>query len=437
MEKPDDIHSLSPFERRAVAESYKLLAEAQEIEDRRNRSWYKDHGVFRAVIAGIIAAGLLSAWAVEYFSPILETRTRIAELNAIDLNSKYTQLKSDFIKVSSERDSALSLQKNEIMQQLTIRSNVELLTKNLNSALLEMDQLRREIPHNSNSDPLFLEKLNNFSVRLEEISQSVQSNRKEIARVSVFSETTELANLDSNQETNGTTSTYVPIDQNTYIEDEKLFFSFFCAECLLNFETDYFSQNKQKILAYAEKSMKGDTGKLVAEIGNLLSNEEKYSIDEKLNHVNELWNTLRIVPDEDIDKWYDPIDMIYRGGGDCEDFALAKYVTLRALGVENDYLLIAYMKDTKINEAVMVLLYSKSKFTNGDYEVLDGRSNSIEALTDRQDLTPVYMFNSEYLYLAAGKQSIRKVGSSGQISKWTEYLSARATYYKNDTLTKP
>ena len=58
------------------------------------------------------------------------------------------------------------------------------------------------------------------------------------------------------------------------------------------------------------------------------------SLMETLEYVNKLWNRKRYVK-ERADYWKTPYQFS-QGGGDCEDFAIAKYLSLKELGVTND-----------------------------------------------------------------------------------------------------
>lgn len=108
-----------------------------------------------------------------------------------------------------------------------------------------------------------------------------------------------------------------------------------------------------------------------------------------------------------------------RGAGDCEDFAIAKYISLRHLGVPAEKLRITYVKALRLNQAHMVLTY----YSRPDAEplVLDNLIGSILPASQRTDLQPVYAFNGEGLWLAnasGGKQ----VGDSKRLSRWQDLL---------------
>jgi len=48
----------------------------------------------------------------------------------------------------------------------------------------------------------------------------------------------------------------------------------------------------------------------------------------------------------EIDVWTSPLATLTRGGGDCEDYAIAKFVALRLAGIAPDDLRIVIMHDT-------------------------------------------------------------------------------------------
>jgi len=60
----------------------------------------------------------------------------------------------------------------------------------------------------------------------------------------------------------------------------------------------------------------------------------------KLTAVNSFFNgQITETPDrEDSDYWQSPIETLVRGKGDCDDFAIAKYVSLRLLGIPTEQL---------------------------------------------------------------------------------------------------
>jgi len=155
---------------------------------------------------------------------------------------------------------------------------------------------------------------------------------------------------------------------------------------------------------------------------------KKLPEDEKLRLVNDFMNQTPFLSDREHwgkeDYWATPIEFLSTNGGDCEDYSIAKYFTLRALGVPDDKLRITYVKELVIyNEAHMVLAY----FPTPDSEplVLDNINKTIQPASNRTDLLPVYSFNGSGLWLAKEQTGrAQSVGGSDRIGHWRD-LQAR------------
>jgi predicted transglutaminase-like cysteine proteinase len=162
----------------------------------------------------------------------------------------------------------------------------------------------------------------------------------------------------------------------------------------------------------------------------LTSNPQNRALNErqKLEVVNDFMNRTPFVSDRQHwgkeDYWATPVEFLSTHGGDCEDFSIAKYFTLRALGVPDEKLQITYVRETRIyNQAHMVLAY----FATPDAEplILDNINMTILPGSSRTDLIPVYSFNGSGLWLAkelSGRG--QSAGSADRIGLWRE-LQAR------------
>ena len=113
------------------------------------------------------------------------------------------------------------------------------------------------------------------------------------------------------------------------------------------------------------------------------------------------------------------MESLQRGAGDCEDYAIAKYFTLRQLGVPVDKLRITYVKALQLNQAHMVLTYYPHP--GAMPLVLDNLIDTIEPANQRTDLRPVYAFNAEGLWMP-GQGGERQVGDSKRLSRWQDLL---------------
>ena len=141
---------------------------------------------------------------------------------------------------------------------------------------------------------------------------------------------------------------------------------------------------------------------------------------EKLKLVNSFFNRQFRFSDDSrnwrqTDYWATPVEALIKGAGDCEDYSIAKYFTLRRLGVPSEKLRITYVKALQYNQAHMVLTYYASPTATP--LVLDNLIGEIRPASLRKDLLPVYAFNAEGLYLPNGKK-----GDSKKLSRWQELL---------------
>lgn len=148
---------------------------------------------------------------------------------------------------------------------------------------------------------------------------------------------------------------------------------------------------------------------------------------EKLAVVNDFFNSNVLFVDDILlwgkeDYWATPIEMLSIGGGDCEDYSIAKYFTLKQLGVDEDKLRITYVKAVNLDQAHMVLTYFETK--RSIPLVLDNLIDEIKPATRRQDLIPVYSFNGTGLWLAKSRGEGQRVGDASRLSLWGD-LAAR------------
>lgn len=149
----------------------------------------------------------------------------------------------------------------------------------------------------------------------------------------------------------------------------------------------------------------------------------------KLKLVNDFFNRrVRFGDDVDIwaqsDYWATPLETLGRGAGDCEDFAIAKYVTLTLLGIPADKLRLTYVRariggpQSGVVQAHMVLGY----YPTPDDEplVLDNLISDIRPASRRPDLTTVFGFNTDGIWV--GGAAPRAASSAQRLSKWQAVL---------------
>ncbi|ERS12037.1 hypothetical protein Q673_00085 [Marinobacter sp. EN3] len=150
--------------------------------------------------------------------------------------------------------------------------------------------------------------------------------------------------------------------------------------------------------------------------------------DRQLRLVNSFFNRVTFVSDirhwGQEDYWATPVELLTTNGGDCEDFSIAKYLTLRAMGVPDDQLRIIYVKALELNQAHMVLAWYKTP--GSDPLILDNLINDIKPASQRNDLEPVYSFNGEGLWLNRTSGDNARIGDARKLEHWRD-LNERLT----------
>ncbi len=117
------------------------------------------------------------------------------------------------------------------------------------------------------------------------------------------------------------------------------------------------------------------------------------------------------------DYWATPTEMLGSYGADCEDYAIAKYFTLKDLGIPASQLRITYVRALTLGESHMVLAYYPTP--DADPLILDNLRGDIRPASERPDLEPVYSFNDDDLWTASGTS--RKGGASN-VRLWRDLL---------------
>ncbi len=88
------------------------------------------------------------------------------------------------------------------------------------------------------------------------------------------------------------------------------------------------------------------------------------------------------------DYWATPLEFLRRSG-DCEDYAIAKYVSLRQLGFSADQLRIVVLQDVKRNLAHAVL----AVYLNDQVYVLDNVTRAVLTQEELPHYVPYYSIN--------------------------------------------
>ncbi|MBJ6800606.1 transglutaminase-like cysteine peptidase [Geomonas propionica] len=181
----------------------------------------------------------------------------------------------------------------------------------------------------------------------------------------------------------------------------------------------------RSVLQQAEKKYGREALRRLTAWEELIARDKSRADRDKLDKVNRFFNErLRFDSDWDVwgveDYWATPIEFLAKGAGDCEDFAIAKYFTLKAMGVEDDKLRITYVKALRFNIHHMVLTYYSTP--EAEPLVLDNLVDSIDHASRRSDLVPILSFNGSGLWLAKQRGMGKAAGKSNRLRLWQDLL---------------
>lgn len=142
----------------------------------------------------------------------------------------------------------------------------------------------------------------------------------------------------------------------------------------------------------------------------------------QLDAVNDFWN-MNVMAGEDIhiwgqlDYWATPVETLGKAAGDCEDFVIGKYFSLLHLGVPNEKLRLIYVRAQVGGQSIAHMVLGYYPTPQSEPLLLDNLSGSIRPASQRTDLTPVFSFNSQGVYVGNTQK-----GSVDSISRWRGLL---------------
>ena len=178
----------------------------------------------------------------------------------------------------------------------------------------------------------------------------------------------------------------------------------------------------EQLFAKIKNSYGAATEMRVRKWQELIHSSEALNDQQKLERVNNFFNGARFV--NDIDQWNTkdylatPLEFLAQDAGDCEDFSIAKYFTLKEMGMDSGKLRITYVKALELNQAHMVLAYYSTP--SSIPVILDNINKRIKPANERSDLLPVYSFNADDLWLARSRNEQLRVGKPEQLSLWND-----------------
>jgi len=165
--------------------------------------------------------------------------------------------------------------------------------------------------------------------------------------------------------------------------------------------------------------------KRMAALKQMMSDLKEKSDMDKLEGVNDFFNRVRFVSDMETwgvkDYWATPTEFLRRDQGDCEDFVIAKFFTLKELGIPENKLFFTYVKALKLNQAHMVLTYYETP--RSVPLVLDNLNYLVLPASKRNDLVYVYSFNAGSFFLNTQRGRGRTIeGGAAENKQWAAFL---------------
>jgi predicted transglutaminase-like cysteine proteinase len=157
---------------------------------------------------------------------------------------------------------------------------------------------------------------------------------------------------------------------------------------------------------------------------------EARDLDEmgKMEKVNDFFNQTPYALDKETwgvsDYWATRYEFIGKDKADCEDYVIAKYFTLRDLGIPASKLFMTYAKSLKFKTAHMVLTYYATPRSLP--LVLDNYNYKILPASQRDDLIPIYSFSGDELFNAKQAQIGKMVPAAAKQNRpWDELTITR------------
>lgn len=178
----------------------------------------------------------------------------------------------------------------------------------------------------------------------------------------------------------------------------------------------------------------GDTvAERVRQWRSALNTANEQSERDQLRDINQFFNRNIQFSDDPVvwrskDYWATPLETFSKGAGDCEDFVIAKYLSLRLLGIPDSKLRLIYVRariggpNSSLTQAHMVLGYYETP--TAEPLVLDNLLGDIQPASRRTDLSPIFSFNSSGLWVQGASRP--SASSTERLSRWRD-LVARLT----------
>lgn len=138
----------------------------------------------------------------------------------------------------------------------------------------------------------------------------------------------------------------------------------------------------------------------------------------KLDEANRAVNTaIRYVSDRamhgEADRWSPPLATFATAKGDCEDYAIAKYVALREAGFPSSEMRLVLVRDRAVRQDHAVL----AARLDGHWLILDNRWSTLVEDSTASSLTPLFAINDQGVHLFAAPFAIHSIADGDEGSQ--------------------
>lgn len=152
-------------------------------------------------------------------------------------------------------------------------------------------------------------------------------------------------------------------------------------------------------------------------LGKAVENAETLAFRRKISGINRTVNRLvRYQPDAENygskDYWATPDEILARGKGDCEDYAILKMAALKAAGLPAEAMAIVVLRDVRRNfyHAVLAITTSQGHF------ILDNLSDEVKLDSALPNYQPLFSVSADRSWIHGVKSTGDKVASTAPLS---------------------
>ncbi|UTV41514.1 MULTISPECIES: transglutaminase-like cysteine peptidase [Ensifer] len=152
-------------------------------------------------------------------------------------------------------------------------------------------------------------------------------------------------------------------------------------------------------------------------LGQAIENADGLAFRQKISGINRTVNRIvRYQPDAENygakDYWATPDEILARGKGDCEDYAILKMAALKAAGLPSEAMSIVVLRDVRRNlyHAVLAITTSQGHF------ILDNLSDQVKLDTALPSYQPLFSVSAERSWIHGIKSTGDKVASAAPLA---------------------